>query len=1202
MDDIPRPGNSTPEEGGYPRHNRTKSSSPAGKRPSHLVARVNTTGGEASTSAHGPRTPTTPQGDSTRRRGFRRRHRRQHRRDKTSGKAEEKPHRRRASSRDRHPGERTSRNWSGSEEDGTYSGSSSNSSDFSDGDSETYPTEPRSRNSRVELIPSSSGENDSLVSDADSVLDDPDATLKERQEALNIAHPFGLPLWKPALYKKSRSITRFANRALHAMPMSSRELYLNPGNILWVLMFGWWQWLILSVVGVLLFMVPPDGYRYGLMVLGLGRYLLWPFGRYVEREDTSNTISSLPVDGVSVSALSDPTDYRVSVQDDLASEPFDQDSMQHEERQPLLESSAGHSANIHQGFRQPGDLSRSTTNHVNSTGWSVGTLAFYCLYYIVVAPLLLAVSGVCWLLVVTIPMAKLNYKLAKHVRRTPLLLKFRNGDLKQTGPTPLPTGTAPVPVTPSRTGSRLTPSTFILLCTNKAMGLQYYKYTIDGVNIMFINLLGVVLFVLLDAHVIGPWTDHSTFLSDEAFIFILCLVSTIPLAYFIGQAVSSISAQTSLALGAVINATFGSIIEVILYFMAIIQGKAVLVEGSLLGSFLAGLLLMPGLSMIAGGIKHKEQRFNLRSAGVSSTLLIMSIIGAFAPTLFYQTYGHYNLVCDQCPAVQGDLSLSSATFKCGGCRYVQDNPTHDPFYQEYAKPFVSFCVFLLPTTYLIGLWFTLRTHVKHIYSEPQQDISRHAQETRFLNRALNFHILQYLFSSHRQTKANNSTVNFASSSDSNDQQDKNNSLAPVMDRILHPYQESAVPSGAGNSEHGVALAPSSDHEPRNYSSPTLEGTSSNPTSDYTRALTYPVDDHSKAHSLLYDNRHFIQAAKAGVPFAHLLSSSPVPEGGIGQARSSEDRDGTSPDSAHHSPVLSNPHGQLLVATAAAAAAASSNSSGKAPAGLLPDQLLQFTSEEEDGDDAGGSHGHDSPNWSKTKSALVLLACTILFSAVAELLIDCVDSVVKGLDIQEKFLGITLFALAPNVPEFMNAAAFAYYNNIELAVEICSAYTVQVTLLQIPAVVAFSSWWSSRMTDSSASLVSSLGESVTQGGLGASVVSAGRGVESLVWRGLRYVVHSVVGTVLPPLSSFLGAGTETASATSAGLSQTVANSDVGYIFTLIFPRWDLIAVLFSIFLLTYTYIEGKSNYFKGAILCLSYFVWIVSNFYIPRSDF
>lgn len=40
-------------------------------------------------------------------------------------------------------------------------------------------------------------------------------------------------------------------------------------------------------------------------------------------------------------------------------------------------------------------------------------------------------------------------------------------------------------------------------------------------------------------------------------------------------------------------------------------------------------------------------------------------------------------------------------------------------------------------------------------------------------------------------------------------------------------------------------------------------------------------------------------------------------------------------------------------------------------------------------------------------------------------------------------------------------------------------------------------------------------------------------------------------------------------------------------SLIFPRWDVIAIILSIFLLTYTYIEAKSNYHRGSILILRY---------------
>lgn len=54
-------------------------------------------------------------------------------------------------------------------------------------------------------------------------------------------------------------------------------------------------------------------------------------------------------------------------------------------------------------------------------------------------------------------------------------------------------------------------------------------------------------------------------------------------------------------------------------------------------------------------------------------------------------------------------------------------------------------------------------------------------------------------------------------------------------------------------------------------------------------------------------------------------------------------------------------------------------------------------------------------------------------------------------------------------------------------------------------------------------------------------------------------------------------------------------------SLIFPRWDVICVIFSVFLLTYTYQEGKSNYFKGSILTLSYVVLLAGFYFTPSTD-
>ena len=52
----------------------------------------------------------------------------------------------------------------------------------------------------------------------------------------------------------------------------------------------------------------------------------------------------------------------------------------------------------------------------------------------------------------------------------------------------------------------------------------------------------------------------------------------------------------------------------------------------------------------------------------------------------------------------------------------------------------------------------------------------------------------------------------------------------------------------------------------------------------------------------------------------------------------------------------------------------------------------------------------------------------------------------------------------------------------------------------------------------------------------------------------------------------------------------------YNFALLFPQWDMVTVILCVFLLSYMYGEGKSNYFKGSILLLTYAVVIVGFFF------
>lgn len=71
-------------------------------------------------------------------------------------------------------------------------------------------------------------------------------------------------------------------------------------------------------------------------------------------------------------------------------------------------------------------------------------------------------------------------------------------------------------------------------------------------------------------------------------------------------------------------------------------------------------------------------------------------------------------------------------------------------------------------------------------------------------------------------------------------------------------------------------------------------------------------------------------------------------------------------------------------------------------------------------------GHDAPNWSRMKSSVILCGATLLYALIAEILVNTVDVVLKNVAIDEKFLGITLFALVPNTTEFLVSHPTPYF--------------------------------------------------------------------------------------------------------------------------------------------------------------------------------
>ena len=67
-------------------------------------------------------------------------------------------------------------------------------------------------------------------------------------------------------------------------------------------------------------------------------------------------------------------------------------------------------------------------------------------------------------------------------------------------------------------------------------------------------------------------------------------------------------------MGGLLNATFGNAAELIIAGIALSKGLTSVVKASITGSIIGNILLVLGLSILLGGTKYKEQRFNRTGA------------------------------------------------------------------------------------------------------------------------------------------------------------------------------------------------------------------------------------------------------------------------------------------------------------------------------------------------------------------------------------------------------------------------------------------------------------------------------------------------------------------------------------------------------------------------------------------------------------
>jgi Ca2+:H+ antiporter len=127
------------------------------------------------------------------------------------------------------------------------------------------------------------------------------------------------------------------------------------------------------------------------------------------------------------------------------------------------------------------------------------------------------------------------------------------------------------------------------------------------------------------------WSPYATFG--------FAAIAIIPFAGFIGSATEVLAARTNPKVGALLNATLGNAAELIITIVAIKAGYLELVKASITGSILGNLLLVLGMSMLLGGLRHGIQSFDRKQASNNAIMLVLSVIILLIPSLLSHYIG-----------------------------------------------------------------------------------------------------------------------------------------------------------------------------------------------------------------------------------------------------------------------------------------------------------------------------------------------------------------------------------------------------------------------------------------------------------------------------------------------------------------------------------------------------------------------------------
>ncbi|KAF4472513.1 manganese resistance [Fusarium albosuccineum] len=531
-------------------------------------------------------------------------------------------------------------------------------------------------------------------------------------------------------------------------------------------------------------------------------------------------------------------------------------------------------------------------------------------------------------------------------------------------------------------------------------------------------------------------------------VFAVNAIAIIPLAGLLAFATESVARKMGDALGALLNVTFGNAVELIILIRDLGNVDTLdeirIVQASLLGSILANLLLILGLSFFLGGLRYREQIYNSTVTQMSACLLSLSVISLVLPTAFHASFSNTRTADAQ------SLKISRGT-----------------------------SVILL-LVYVVYLLFQLKSHAYMYESTPQHIVDAESTPGPAAG---------WLDSS--------SSDDSSSSSDSSDS-DSSHGTMKKMKKVLRrrrrssnssadtadtkaaraaslttsnatPQDEVVEPSASRHriprlhSYEGSEQTIDEDEEPR-QSHKRRRHRRYKHRKNKNRALeTEKAQDETQSPNKLPENgkQVGVEGEPRRVDFAVQNESEsgpssggrrPFPLRGMSVKNLAPAVFTEKPDPGVLPPAPSGPVPRVRYGIRRTNSLPDRlNTQIRPPGAMLPSQVPLMALNAAGAQQADKTDD-DQEHLSQIGSVILLLVSTALVAVCAEFLVDSIEEVVSGGSVGEIFIGLIVLPIVGNAAEHVTAVTVALKNKMDLAIGVAVGSSIQIAIFITPLVV------------------------------------------------------------------------------------------------------------------------------------------------------